>query len=70
MKPDQPIETHDGLMEAILGVIADEYPSGASMRAIMKRLPYGERTRAIVNELTELGTLAQNGMLYARRQPD
>ena len=70
MKPNQPIETHDGLAEAVIDVVEDEYPNGATLRALMKRLPYGERTRAIVRELTGLGALVCDGMVYTRRRPD
>jgi hypothetical protein len=58
------INTDDGLAEAIVDVIADEYPGGASMRALMKRLPYGERVRVTVARLIEDGWLEFGGMLY------
>ena len=49
------IETRAGLLAAIWDVICDEMPEYFPVAAILERLPYGQRVRDIMVQLTREG---------------
>lgn len=51
------IETREGLLAAIWDVICDEMPEYFPVAAILERLPYGQRVRDIMVQLTREGVI-------------
>ena len=67
--PGAPIETADGLREAVLDLITDEAPDPTRITAawIAARLPYGSRVRHILRECVRDGELVRIGYgVYSR----
>lgn len=56
-----PIETADGLREAIVDVIEDETDGSFTGKWLQVRLPYGHRVRRILGEFIACGWLERTG---------
>lgn len=58
---DQPIETSDGLYEAMLDILSEGLPVVFSLADVRKFLPYGRRVENMIREMLIRGELVKLG---------